>query len=84
MKDFCDIVKCLIIMECIVDMMNDLKYVFEVDICVNKIEIKKVVEVIFNVKVKNVNIFCVLVKFKWYGCYFGYISEWKKVFVILI
>ena len=41
MKDPRDIVKRPIITERTADMMNDLKYVFEVDIRANKTEIKK-------------------------------------------
>lgn len=55
MKDPRDIIKRPIITERTADMMNDLKYVFEVDIRANKTEIKQAVESIFKVKVANVN-----------------------------
>lgn len=42
------------------------------------------VEVVFDVKVKNVNIVNVCVKFKCMGKYVGYIKKCCKVIVILI
>ncbi|MDP4095949.1 50S ribosomal protein L23 [Paenibacillus sp. P96] len=83
MKDPRDIIKRPIITERTAEMMNDLKYVFEVDIRSNKVEIKKAIEAIFNVKVANVNTLRVPAKPKRYGRYSGYTSEWKKAFVTL-
>ena len=83
MKDPRDIIKRPVITERTADYMNDLKYVFEVDIKANKTEIKKAVEAIFNVKVSNVNTLRVPAKPKRYGRHFGYTPEWKKAFVTL-
>ena len=83
MKDPRDIIKRPIITERTADMMNDLNYVFEVDIRANKTEIKQAVESIFKVKVANVNTLRVPAKPKRYGRYSGYTTEWKKAFVTL-
>ncbi|UHA71705.1 50S ribosomal protein L23 [Paenibacillus sp. 481] len=83
MKDPRDIIKRPVITERTADMMNDLKYVFEVDIRANKTEIKQAVEQIFKVKVANVNTLRVPAKPKRYGRHSGYTSEWKKAFVTL-
>lgn len=78
MKDPRDIIKRPVITERTAGMMNDLKYVFEVDIRSNKVEVKKAIEAIFNVKVSNVNTLRVPAKPKRYGRHSGYTSEWKK------
>ncbi|WP_435922612.1 50S ribosomal protein L23 [Paenibacillus sp. DYY-L-2] len=83
MKDPRDIIKRPVITERTAEYMNDLKYVFEVDIRANKTEIKKAVEAIFGVKVSNVNTLRVPAKPKRYGRHFGYTPEWKKAFVTL-
>ncbi|GIO88343.1 50S ribosomal protein L23 [Paenibacillus faecis] len=83
MKDPRDIIKRPVITERTAGYMEDLKYVFEVDIRANKTEIKKAVEAIFNVKVSNVNTLRVPAKPKRYGRHFGYTPEWKKAFVTL-
>ncbi|MEF2969052.1 50S ribosomal protein L23 [Paenibacillus sp. M1] len=83
MKDPRDIIKRPVITERTAEYMNELKYVFEVDIKANKTEIKKAVEAIFNVKVSNVNTLRVPAKPKRYGRHFGYTPEWKKAFVTL-
>lgn len=83
MKDPRDIIKRPVITERTAEYMNDSKYVFEVDIRANKTEIKKAVEAIFNVKVKNVNTLRVPAKPKRYGRYTGFTPEWKKAFVTL-
>lgn len=83
MKDPRDIIKRPVISERTADYMNELKYVFEVDIRANKTEIKQAVEAIFKVKVSNVNTLRVPAKPKRYGRHSGYRSEWKKAFVTL-
>lgn len=83
MKDPRDIIKRPVITERTAEMMSDLKYVFEVDIRSNKVEVKKAIEAIFNVKVSNVNTLRVPAKPKRYGRHSGYTSEWKKAFVTL-
>ncbi|GIP50856.1 50S ribosomal protein L23 [compost metagenome] len=83
MKDPRDIIKRPVITERSTEYMNDLKYVFEVDLRANKTEVKQAIESIFGVKVKNVNTLRVPGKLKRYGRYSGYTPEWKKAFVTL-
>ncbi len=59
------------------------KYTFKVDQKANKVEIKKAIEKIFNVKVLSVNTVNVLPKFKRMGKYEGYKSAYKKAIVKL-
>jgi large subunit ribosomal protein L23 len=56
---------------------------FEVNRESNKIEIKKAVEVAFDVKVRNVNTALVAGKVKRLGRNFGKRSNWKKAYVTL-
>lgn len=83
MKNPRDIIKRPVITERTAEYMNELKYVFEVEIRANKTEIKQAIEAIFNVKVSNVNTLRVPGKPKRYGRHFGYTPEWKKAFVTL-
>ncbi|NMM55381.1 50S ribosomal protein L23 [Paenibacillus aquistagni] len=83
MKDPRDIIIRPIITERTAEMMDSLKYVFEVDMRANKTEIKDAIEQIFKVKVANVNTLRVPAKPKRYGRHSGYTSEWKKAFVTL-
>ncbi|HLB05765.1 MAG TPA: 50S ribosomal protein L23 [Thermodesulfobacteriota bacterium] len=59
------------------------KYLFEVDKCANKIEIKNAVEKIFSVKVDDVHTVNVKGKVKRVGRNFGKRSDWKKAVVTL-
>jgi len=59
------------------------RYTFKVDKKANKVEIKKAIEAIFNVKVLAVNTVNVLPKFKRMGKYEGYKSAYKKAVVKL-
>jgi len=83
MKSPYDIIRRPIITERTSELMEDKKYVFEVDRRVNKTEIKQAVESIFKVKVTDVNTINVPAKPKRYGKYNGYTSEWKKAIVTL-
>ena len=83
MKSPYDIIKRPIITERTSDLMENKKYVFEVDPRVNKIEIKQAVESIFKVKVIAVNTMNMQGKPKRYGRYSGYRSDWKKAIVTL-
>jgi large subunit ribosomal protein L23 len=78
-----DIIKAPVITERTSEMMNDRKYVFEVEIRSNKTEIKLAIESIFKVKVTDVNTLRMPGKPKRYGRYSGYTSEWKKAIVTL-
>lgn len=57
------------------------KYVFEVDKKANKAQIKRAVEVLFDVNVESVNTMIVKGKKKRMGRYVGYRSDWKKAIV---
>ena len=64
-------------------MMNEGKYVFEVNPLANKGQIKEAVEKIFNVKVEKVNVMNVKPKPKRRGWYVGKTKKWKKAIVTL-
>lgn len=83
MKDPRDIIKRPVITERTSEMMNELKYTFEVDIRTNKTEIKQAIEQIFKVKVAEVRTLRMPAKPKRYGRHSGYTSEWKKAIVKL-
>ena len=59
------------------------KYLFSVAVTANKIEIKRAVEEIFNVKVKSVKTATVHGKVKRLGVYSGKRPDWKKAVVPL-
>lgn len=63
------------------------KYVFEVAMETNKIEVKKAIEEVFGVNVKNVNIVNVRGKLRRrrtrHGVTQGYTRDWKKAVVTL-
>ena len=59
------------------------KYLFSVAVTANKIEIKRAVEEIFNVKVKSVKTATVHGKVKRLGVYSGKRPDWKKAVVTL-
>lgn len=58
-------------------------YCFEVGPTANKIEIKRAVEELFNVKVLAVRTMNVRGKVKRFGRYYGKRSNWKKAYVRL-
>ena len=59
------------------------KYLFSVAATANKIEIKRAVEEIFNVKVKSVKTATIHGKVKRLGVYSGKRPDWKKAVVTL-
>ncbi len=59
------------------------RYTFKVDKKANKVEIKKAIEAIFNVKVLAVNTVNVLPKFRRMGKHEGYKPAYKKAIVKL-
>jgi large subunit ribosomal protein L23 len=59
------------------------KYVFVVSPSANKIEVKKAVQKVFNVKVKDVNIINVSGKSVRFGRHWGRTKDWKKAVVTL-
>ena len=84
MKDVRSIVKKALITEkgtVLRELRN--QYFFEVARDANKIEIKRAVESIFNVKVKTVQTMQIRGKIKRQGRYAGKRSDWKKAVVTL-
>lgn len=62
---------------------TDNQYCFEVDRQANKLEIKQVIEELFQVKVKRVRVQNVQGKIKRMGRFAGKQADWKKAFVTL-
>lgn len=83
MKTSYDIINTLIRTEKGTQLEPDRKYLFEVARAANKLEIKKAVEEIYNVKVASVNAMVVPGKRKRVRRDFGYSSDWKKAVVTL-
>jgi large subunit ribosomal protein L23 len=83
MKDPRDIIRRPIVTESSTAEMEHGKYVFEVDVRANKVEVRKAIESIFGVKVKNVNTLRTPGKIKRYGRYSGRTPERKKAIVQL-
>lgn len=82
-RDARDIIRKPLISEKSTMMMEELKYAFQVDPKANKVEIKKAVEEIFKVKVKDVNTIRVSGKMKRTGAFIGRRPNWKKAIVTL-
>ena len=83
MKNPHDIILRPVLTEKSYDGMADKRYVFEVAINANKIEIKQAVEAAFGVKVESVNTLRTLGKIKRQGRYVGRTPEIKKAYVTL-
>lgn len=83
MRDARDIIRKPLISEKSTGMMEEMKYVFQVDTKANKVEIKKAVEELFKVKVKDVNTIRVTGKMKRMGAFTGRRPSWKKAIVTL-
>jgi len=83
MKTAYDIVIKPIITEQSMEATEEKKYVFQVAVDANKIEIKKAVEEIFGVKVEKVNTIRMEGKEKRMGVHVGRRANWKKAMVKL-
>lgn len=83
MKSPYDIIKRPIVTEQSMENVADKVYVFEVDKAANKIDIRRAIEEIFNVKVSKVNTMNVLGKEKRMGVHVGRRPNWKKAVVRL-
>ncbi|MFH1394934.1 MAG: 50S ribosomal protein L23 [Candidatus Omnitrophota bacterium] len=83
MKTAHDIIKNMIRTEKGTDLLVQNKYFFKVDKRANKIEIKKAVEDIYNVKVDYVHVINVKGKKKRVRFHEGMTSSWKKAIVTL-
>ena len=83
MKMVQDIIIKPIITEASMDALSAKKYTFKVAADATKPEIANAVEVMFGVKVADVNTITMKKKPKRLGVHFGYTSEWKKAVVTL-
>ncbi len=83
MKTAYDIIIKPVITEQSMEATEEKKYVFQVAIDANKIEIKKAVEEIFGVKVEKVNTIRMDGKEKRMGVHIGRRANWKKAMVKL-
>jgi large subunit ribosomal protein L23 len=83
MKNPRDIIKRPVITERSMEMIAEKKFTFEVDVKVNKTEVKDAIEAIFGVKVEKVNIMNYKGKFKRMGKHAGYTNRRRKAIVKL-
>ena len=83
MKNPHDIILRPVLTEKAYEGLADKRYVFEVALSANKIEIKQAVEAVFGVKVATVNTLRTLGKIKRQGRYAGRTPEIKKAYVTL-
>ncbi len=83
MKNPHDIILRPVLTEKAYDGLADKRYVFEVALDANKIEIRQAVEAVFGVKVDSVNTLRTLGKIKRQGRYSGRTPEIKKAYVTL-
>ena len=83
MKTAYDIIIKPIITEQSMEATEEKKYVFQVAMDANKIEIKKAIEEIFSVKVEKVNTIRMDGKMKRMGVHVGRRANWKKAMVKL-
>ena len=83
MKTAYDIIIKPVITEQSMEATAEKKYVFQVAIDANKIEIKKAIEEIFGVKVEKVNTIRMDGKEKRMGVHIGRRANWKKAMVKL-
>lgn len=59
------------------------RYTFEVDVRANKHQVRQAVEVVFDVKVEDVNVMNVRGKQRRFGRHIGKMANWKKAVVTL-
>jgi len=78
-----DVIKRPLITEKATELMQQGKYVFEVDRSANKTQIKRAVEAIFNVKVVKVNTIRMRGKLRRQGRWIGRTPDRKKAIVTL-
>ncbi|NLZ94033.1 MAG: 50S ribosomal protein L23 [Firmicutes bacterium] len=83
MRDARDIIIKPLISEKSTDLMGELKYAFKIAPQANKIDVKRAVEELFKVKVKDVNTIRVRGKVKRMGVHSGRRPNWKKAIVTL-
>jgi large subunit ribosomal protein L23 len=78
-----DIIRKPVITEKSMNSMADKKYTFIVQINANKVQIKRAVEEVFGVKVKNVQTLRTMGKTKRMGVHVGKRADFKKAIVTL-
>lgn len=78
-----DLIKYPIITDKTTKLIEENQYSFAVDRKANKIYIKKAIEYIFNVKVKNINTCNCTGKIKKVGKFIGNKANYKKAFITL-
>jgi len=78
-----DVIKRPLVTEKATELMQQGKYVFEVDRSANKTQIKRAVEAIFNVKVVKVNTIRMQGKLRRQGRWIGRTPDRKKAIVTL-
>ena len=78
-----DIIRKPVITEKSMADMQDKKYTFIVDVHANKVQIKKAIEEVFNVKVEDVKTINCLGKTKRVGVHVGKRADFKKAIVKL-
>lgn len=83
MNNYRDIIIAPVITEKSAILEQEGKYVFKVDTKANKVQIKKAIEKIFNVKVESVNTMNSHPKKKRVGKYTGMTNKYKKAIVKL-
>ena len=84
LRDLVDLVHRPIITEKATKLLEDNKYVFDVDLKSNKTEIKAAIETLFNVKVTKVNTLVPPRKKKRVGKFLGYKALYKRAIVTLV
>ncbi len=77
------IIKAPLFTEKSTDLRDANKYVFDVALDSDKLQIRKAIEAIFDVKVESVNTMVVKGKKKRVGRFVGYKSNWKKAIIKL-
>ncbi|OQA13535.1 MAG: 50S ribosomal protein L23 [Firmicutes bacterium ADurb.Bin356] len=82
MKNPHDIIRRPVLSERTYGLLADKVYTFEVDVKANKVEIKKAVEEIFDVKVDKVNTLRTTGKLRRQGAHAGRTPEVKKAFEV--
>ena len=83
-KDFREVIRRPLITERASELQEDHnKFVFEVRVDANKLEIKRAAEAMFNVRVLNVNTSAVSGKLKRMGRFQGRRANWKKAIITL-
>lgn len=83
MAHITDVLKKPVLTEKSLNLLDQNKYTFDVDVHANKIEIKHAVEKMFNVKVESVNVMNVRPKTKRVGKYVGKTNKRRKAIVKL-